>query len=257
MRRRDRPRRRCRPVGQPARLARRADRGPVRRGQERPGAAAARARAGGWWPTTTSMSGPRAGRSTAARPTRIAGRIEARGLGVVRRLRAARCAAGPGRATASSRRRRTPAGPGDSEPRGRSPALLRLWPLEASAVEKVAPRHRPALTRRGLGAIQAGLRRGARARPRHRGSRALVRCRHDRARDRHPRAGWRRNSSPPWSMWSGPQRGVAAICIGPEDDMERRRRDILDAAAAVDDGDGRHPADRHVRRHARPTWPSR
>ncbi len=36
----------------------------------------------------------------------------------------------------------------------------------------------------------------------------------------------------------GPQRGVAAICIGPEDDMERRRRDIVDAAAAVDDGDG-------------------
>lgn len=35
----------------------------------------------------------------------------------------------------------------------------------------------------------------------------------------------------------GPQRGVAAICIGPEDDMERRRRDIVDAAA-VDDGDG-------------------
>ena len=36
----------------------------------------------------------------------------------------------------------------------------------------------------------------------------------------------------------GPQRGVAAICIGPEDDMERRRRDILKACAAVDDGGG-------------------
>ena len=36
----------------------------------------------------------------------------------------------------------------------------------------------------------------------------------------------------------GPQRGVAAICIGPDDDMERRRRDIVDAARAVDDGDG-------------------
>ena len=36
----------------------------------------------------------------------------------------------------------------------------------------------------------------------------------------------------------GPQRGVAANCIGPEDDMERRRRDIVDAARAVDDGDG-------------------
>ena len=36
----------------------------------------------------------------------------------------------------------------------------------------------------------------------------------------------------------GPQRGVAAICIGPDDDMERRRRDIVDAANAVNDGDG-------------------
>ena len=35
----------------------------------------------------------------------------------------------------------------------------------------------------------------------------------------------------------GPQRGVAAICIGPDDDMERRRRDIVDAAAAVNDGE--------------------
>ena len=36
----------------------------------------------------------------------------------------------------------------------------------------------------------------------------------------------------------GPQSGVAAICIGPEDDMERRRRDIADAARAVNEGDG-------------------
>ena len=36
----------------------------------------------------------------------------------------------------------------------------------------------------------------------------------------------------------GPQRGVQAICIGPEDDMERRRRDIVAAARAVDDGGG-------------------
>jgi PTS system mannose-specific IIA component len=36
----------------------------------------------------------------------------------------------------------------------------------------------------------------------------------------------------------GPQRGVAAICIGPDDDMERRRQDILDAASAVDEGEG-------------------
>ena len=36
----------------------------------------------------------------------------------------------------------------------------------------------------------------------------------------------------------GPQRGVEAICIGPEDDMERRRQDILAAVDRVNDGDG-------------------
>ena len=36
----------------------------------------------------------------------------------------------------------------------------------------------------------------------------------------------------------GPQTAVQAICIGPEDDMERRRADILKACAAVDDGGG-------------------
>jgi PTS system mannose-specific IIA component len=36
----------------------------------------------------------------------------------------------------------------------------------------------------------------------------------------------------------GPQNQVAAICIGPEDDMEQRRKDILDAVAAVDSGLG-------------------
>ena len=36
----------------------------------------------------------------------------------------------------------------------------------------------------------------------------------------------------------GPQRGVAAICIGADDNMERRRQDIVDAASAVDEGDG-------------------
>lgn len=36
----------------------------------------------------------------------------------------------------------------------------------------------------------------------------------------------------------GPQRGVAAVCIEAEDDMERRRRDIMDAARNVDDGSG-------------------
>ena len=36
----------------------------------------------------------------------------------------------------------------------------------------------------------------------------------------------------------GRQRGVEAICIGPEDDMERRRQDILAAVERVNDGDG-------------------
>ena len=37
----------------------------------------------------------------------------------------------------------------------------------------------------------------------------------------------------------GPQAAVKAICIGPEDDMERRRSDILKACADVDqDGQG-------------------
>lgn len=36
----------------------------------------------------------------------------------------------------------------------------------------------------------------------------------------------------------GPQRSVAAISIGPSDDMERRRKDIVAAAAAVNEGDG-------------------
>ena len=36
----------------------------------------------------------------------------------------------------------------------------------------------------------------------------------------------------------GPQAGVLAICIGPEDDMEQRRRDILRAVAEVDQGQG-------------------
>ena len=36
----------------------------------------------------------------------------------------------------------------------------------------------------------------------------------------------------------GPQAGVEAICIGPEDDMERRRQDILAACERVETGAG-------------------
>ncbi len=36
----------------------------------------------------------------------------------------------------------------------------------------------------------------------------------------------------------GPQTAVSAICIGPDDDMERRRRDILKACQSVDSGQG-------------------
>ena len=36
----------------------------------------------------------------------------------------------------------------------------------------------------------------------------------------------------------GPQRNMAAVCIGPDDDMEQRRREIVESVAAVDDGQG-------------------
>jgi PTS system mannose-specific IIA component len=36
----------------------------------------------------------------------------------------------------------------------------------------------------------------------------------------------------------GPQSAVEAICIGPEDDMEKRRQDILEACRRVDSGSG-------------------
>ena len=36
----------------------------------------------------------------------------------------------------------------------------------------------------------------------------------------------------------GPQPRVKAVCIGPDDDMEKRREDILRSVAEVDDGDG-------------------
>ncbi|HEV2678150.1 MAG TPA: PTS sugar transporter subunit IIA [Aliidongia sp.] len=36
----------------------------------------------------------------------------------------------------------------------------------------------------------------------------------------------------------GPQTNIAAICIGPEDDMEQRRQDIVDSIAKVEAGRG-------------------
>jgi PTS system mannose-specific IIA component len=36
----------------------------------------------------------------------------------------------------------------------------------------------------------------------------------------------------------GAQRQIAAICIGPDDDMEQRRQEILSSITAVDSGDG-------------------
>ena len=36
----------------------------------------------------------------------------------------------------------------------------------------------------------------------------------------------------------GPQQQIEAITIGPDDDIEQRRREIIDAVAAVDSGDG-------------------
>ena len=68
-RRDDPPRRPDRPARCDGALARRPDRGPLRRRQERPGLARARARASAWWPTTGRWSGSPAAGSSAARPT--------------------------------------------------------------------------------------------------------------------------------------------------------------------------------------------
>lgn len=36
----------------------------------------------------------------------------------------------------------------------------------------------------------------------------------------------------------GPQKSIETICIGPEDDMDMRRNDIMDAVSRADDGNG-------------------
>lgn len=36
----------------------------------------------------------------------------------------------------------------------------------------------------------------------------------------------------------GPQPAISSVCIGPDDDMEKRRTDILDQVSRVDSGEG-------------------
>ncbi|TBG70549.1 PTS sugar transporter subunit IIA [Rhizobium leguminosarum] len=36
----------------------------------------------------------------------------------------------------------------------------------------------------------------------------------------------------------GPQKFIETVCIGPEDDMDQRRQDILEAVSSADDGHG-------------------
>lgn len=36
----------------------------------------------------------------------------------------------------------------------------------------------------------------------------------------------------------GPQKFIETVCIGPEDDMDQRRQDIIDAVARAEDGSG-------------------
>ena len=36
----------------------------------------------------------------------------------------------------------------------------------------------------------------------------------------------------------GPQPNIISICIGPDDDMEQRRQEILESASKADEGDG-------------------
>ncbi len=36
----------------------------------------------------------------------------------------------------------------------------------------------------------------------------------------------------------GAQRNMSAVCIGPDDDMEQRRQEIIDSVAKADEGDG-------------------
>jgi PTS system mannose-specific IIA component len=36
----------------------------------------------------------------------------------------------------------------------------------------------------------------------------------------------------------GPQQNVGTVCIGPDDDMEKRRQEIFDCVAKADQGDG-------------------
>ena len=51
-------------------------------------------------------------------------------------------------------------------------------------------------------------------------------------------AALRPSSSSPWSMWSVRRKRIEPICIGADDDMEARRKDIAEAIAKVDHGKG-------------------
>ena len=48
----------------------------------------------------------------------------------------------------------------------------------------------------------------------------------------------------------GPQAQIETVTIGPDDDVEQRRKDIIEAVKRVDTGDGVVDPHRHVRRHA-------
>ncbi len=55
----------------------------------------------------------------------------------------------------------------------------------------------------------------------------------------------------------GAQRNIRAVCIGPDDDMEQRRDDILNAVTEVDSGAGANQAsvDRLAACFAPRKWP--
>ncbi len=53
-----------------------------------------------------------------------------------------------------------------------------------------------------------------------------------------PMASWPPSSALRWNMSSVAAKQIASISIGADDDMEQRRKDIIDAVKNVDTGDG-------------------